>query len=291
MPYCPQVPVSFFTTDATGALVPTDVARSAWGPDHVHGVAVAGSFARAAEQRLTERPDLRPARLTVDLFRPARMQAFGFEVEVVRESRRLCLVDLRLVQDDGPVARASVLFLQAGRSAPGEVWTPGTTWEPPPDDLAPPTDEPRVPFVRSSQGWSQNFGEHQNGARKVTWSAAVPIVAGEKLSPFQAAASVADGASLATNWGTGGVEHINTDITLALARRPVGTEIGLGAIDRVESDGIAVGTVAVFDRAGPLGNVMVTALANADKAVDFTRAEYDDDGTRRVGRQSEGPVS
>ena len=148
-----------------------------------------------------------------------------------------------------------------------------------------------MPFVRSSAPWSQDFGQHQNGARKMTWSSAVPIVAGEKLSPFQAAASVADGASLATNWGSGGVEHINTDITLALARRPVGTEIGLGAIDRVEADGIAVGTVAVFDRAGPLGNVMVTALANADKAVDFTRVEYADDGSRRVAPGIDRPVS
>lgn len=274
--------VSFFTADDAGLLVPTDVARSAWGPDHVHGVAVAGSLAREAERHLTERSDLRPARLTVDLFRPARMQPFAFEVEVVRESRRLCLVDVRLVQDAGPVARASVLFLRASRSAPGEVWAPATTWEPPPLELAPPTDRPRVPFVRSSGAWSQNFGEHQNDARKVTWSSAVPIVAGETLTPFQAAAAVADGASLATNWGSGGVEHINTDITLALARRPVGTEIGLGAIDRVESDGIAVGTVAIFDRAGALGNVMVTALANADRAVDFTRVEYADDGTRRT---------
>lgn len=274
--------VSFFTPGPDGSLLPTDVARSAWGPDHVHGVAVAGALAREAERCVTERADLRPARLTVDLFRPARMQPFTVEVEVVRESRRLCLVDLRLVQDAGPVARASVLFLQAGQSALGEVWSPERTWEPPSSDVAPPTDEARVPFVRSSQDWSQNFGEHQNGARKTTWSSAVPIVAGERMSPFQAAASIADGASLVTNWGGNGVEHINTDITLALARRPVGTEIGLGALDRVESDGIAVGTVAVFDRAGPLGNVVVTSIANAGLAVDFTKMDYDDDGTRRV---------
>lgn len=274
--------VSFFTAGPAGVLLPTDVARSAWGPDHVHGVAVAGALAREAEHRLAERPDLRAARLTVDLFRPARMQPFAFELDVVRESRRLCLLDLRLVQDDRAVARASVLFLQAGQSAPGAVWTPEATWEPPPSDVAPPTDEPRVPFVRSSHDWSQNFGEHQNDARKTTWSSAVPIVAGERLSPFQAAASIADGASLATNWGDQGVEHINTDITLALARRPVGTEIGLGALDRVEFDGIAVGTVAVFDRAGRLGNVVLTAIANAGLAVDFTKMDYDDDGTRKV---------
>ena len=41
--------------------------------------------------------------------------------------------------------------------------------------------------------------------------------------------------------------------TLALYdnRQAVGLEIGLSATDRVERDGIAVGTVEVFDRAGP----------------------------------------
>jgi hypothetical protein len=84
-----------------------------------------------------------------------------------------------------------------------------------------------------------------------------------------------------TNWGTNGVEYINTDITLSLAREVVGVEIGLHALDRVESEGIAVGTAAVFDRQGPLGNVLVTSIVNARRTVDFSDVEYDDDGTRR----------
>jgi hypothetical protein len=83
------------------------------------------------------------------------------------------------------------------------------------------------------------------------------------------------------NWGTEGVQYINTDITLTLARQPVSREIGLSATDRVEYDGIAVGTVEVFDRAGPLGTSMVTALANASRPVNFENVEFDDDGARR----------
>ena len=94
-------------------------------------------------------------------------------------------------------------------------------------------------------------------------------------------ASVADATSMVVNWGTEGVQFINTDITLALARPPVGREIGLSATDRVERDGIAVGTVEVFDRAGPLGTAMVTALANAARPVNFENVEFDDEGGRR----------
>lgn len=285
--------LSFFTLTPTDTgpdvLEPTPLACSSWSDNQLHGVAVAGALARSAEAALADRgrDDLRPARMSVDLFRPAAMAPCSFEVEVVREGPRICLLDVTLRQDDERVARAAFLFLRAGGSAPGEVWSPeaATRPSPPPLDVAPVSDEPRVPFVHSEAGWSQDFSEHQNASRKGSWSSGVPVVAGEALTPFQAVAATADGASLVTNWGTGGVEHINTDITLALARRPVGVEIGLAALDRVESDGISVGTATVFDREGTLGTVVMTSIANTRRSVDFSRTSYDDDGTRRSSRE------
>ncbi|MDP3893664.1 MAG: thioesterase family protein, partial [Nocardioides sp.] len=79
---------------------------------------------------------------------------------------------------------------------------------------------------------------------------------------------------------SGGVGYINTDITLTLARMPAGAEIGLEAADHVAHDGIAVGTATIFDRSGPLGTSVVTALSNARRAVDFTEHRFDDDGNR-----------
>ncbi|MDO9456424.1 acyl-CoA thioesterase domain-containing protein [Nocardioides sp.] len=282
--------VSFFTLDPDQAddgevLLPTPLACSSWSSDQVHGVAISGAFARAAEQALAAlgRDDLRPARQSVDLFRPARMAPFHLSTEVVREGPRICLVDVTLRQEDEPVARASVLFLRTGEPASGTVWSPQeehASHRPPSEDVAPPTDQPRVPFVHSDAGWTQRFGDHQNASRKSSWNSAVPVVAGETLTPFQAVAATADGTSLVTNWGTEGVQHINTDITLSLARLPRGVEVGLTAIDRVEHDGIAVGTAAVFDREGPIGEVVLTSIVNARRAIDFNRVEYDDDGTR-----------
>lgn len=282
--------VSFFTRSPDGPddlLVPTDLARSSWSSEQLHGVAVSGALARAAEHAVATlgRDDLRPARHAVDLFRPAAAAPCSFVTDVVREGPRICLVDVVLLQDGERVARASVLFLRTASPASGEVWSPASAGRhlPPPEDVAPPTDQPRVPFVHSDAGWSQRFGDHQNASRKSSWSSAVPVVAGETLTPFQAVAAVADGASLVTNWGTEGVQHINTDITLAIARLPVGVEVGLVAIDRVEHDGVAVGTAAVFDREGPIGEVVMTSLVNARRSIDFTRIAYDDDGTRREG--------
>ncbi|WP_307827974.1 acyl-CoA thioesterase domain-containing protein [Nocardioides sp. SYSU D00038] len=278
--------LSFFTAqpDDADTLVPTHMAASMWNDDQMHGVALSGALARAAERRLAAlgRDDLRGARFDVDLFKQGRMQPTRFETTVVREGRRICLVDVVAVQVDGPVARGTATFVKPTESAPGEAWSPAERFAPPPPEVAPESDEPRVPFVRSDVAWSQNFLEHQNAGRKQTWTTAIPVVPGDPGGPFAWAASVADGASMVANWGTRGVQYINTDIMVGLARLPVSQEIGLGALDRVEADGIAVGTAAIYDRQGPLGSVVVTGISNSRRTVDFATVEYDDDGTRRA---------
>lgn len=282
-----QPELSFFTAgEGVEVVVPTTMARSMWDEDQMHGVALAGALARAAERCLAAagRDDLDPARLTVDLFRKARMQPCETSAEVVREGPRICLVDVVLRQGGERVARASALFLKPTASAPGEVWEPAHREQPPADDVAPRTDEPHVPYLDSGAGWSQDFTTHQNPGRKRSWNTPPAIVAGEATTPFQAAAAIADGTSLVTNWGSEGVQYINTDINLALARPPVGLSIGLAALHRVEHDGVAVGTAAVFDRSGPLGTATVTALANARRTVDLGGVRYDDDGRRRQAR-------
>jgi hypothetical protein len=272
--------LSFFTRGDGETLIPTELACSLWSDDQLHGVALSGALARSLERAVAEtgRSDLRASRYTVDLFRAARMKPCHLRTTVVREGRRLCLVDAVIEQDGEPVARASGLFLQPTEPPPGEVWEPDTTFAPPPLDLAPVSDEARVPLFSSAQvGWSNSFGEHQNGERKMTWQTGMPVIPGERPSPFVAAASIADAASMVTNWGSNGVEQINTDITLTLARTPASLEIGLAAVDRVSSEGIAVGTATVFDREGRVGSVVVSSIANAKRTVDFGVHDFSND--------------
>jgi hypothetical protein len=270
--------LSFFTTSGDG-LMPTELACSLWSENQLHGVALSGAMARALEIAVAElgRDDLRPARYTVDLFRPARRELCHTSTRVVREGNRLCLVDVVLEQGGEPVARASGLFLKHGDPAAGDVWEPTDAPEPPPHEVAPPTDEPQVPLFASDGVWDPSFGAHQNGGRKTTWQVGVSVVPEEDPSPFVVAASVADATSMVTNWGSNGVEHINTDISLTLARLPVGREIGLHATDRVSQDGIAVGTATVFDRQGRLGTCVVSSISNAKRTVDFEVHDFKDD--------------
>jgi hypothetical protein len=258
-------------------LVPQDIARSLWRADQMHGVATSGALARELERAVAAlgRDDLRPARYTVDLFRAPSMAACTVRSSVAREGSRLCLMDAFLEQDGNVVARAGAIFLAPTENPPAAVWSSGEVPEPPPLELAPVSEDVRVPLFSSEEaGWSQAFGEHQNGSRKQTWQTGLPVVLGEKPSPFQAVAGVADATSMVMNWGAAGVEYINTDILLALSRLPVSSEIGLSARERFAHDGIAVGTAVVFDREGPIGTSTVTSLANARRSVDFTQHDF-----------------
>jgi acyl-coenzyme A thioesterase PaaI-like protein len=259
------------------AFAPLPLAQSLWRADQMHGVAVSGLLARALERAVAAagRRELVPARYHVDLFRPARMTATTARATVVREGPRLMLLDAVVEQDGEVVARASATFLRPGQAAEGEVWSADERPTPPPADIAPDTGEHHVPIFASEKPWSNNFTEHQNAGRHATWQTAMPIVVDEDCTPFQAAASIADAASLVTNWGSRGVEHINSDIDLALTRLPAGVSIGLRATDHVSADGIAVGTAEVFDRHGPLGTATVTSLANTRRTVDFSDSEWD----------------
>jgi hypothetical protein len=262
-------------------LVPQDVARSLWKHDQMHGVATSGALARAAEHAVIAagRSDLRPARFTVDLFRAPTMGPCHFTTTVVREGSRIMLVETTLYQENEARARAIALFLREAENPDGRVWTSADIPQPPPLDIAPVTDQPHVPFFFSDRiGWSQNFAEHQNGDRKMTWQFPIPVVAGETTTPFQGLAGAADSTSMVCNWGDQGVQYINTDVNLSISRLPLSQEIGLAALNWHANDGIAIGSAIVFDREGPFGTTMVTSLANARRSVDFTKYDFGEPG-------------
>src|ERR1700684_4268721 len=115
-----EVSTCFFVTDGKG-YVPTRLARGPWGPS-LSGNYVGGLLGRAVEQEVDD-VDVQPARLTVDLLRPVALQPLQMHSSVVRDGRRLRLVDAVMTQNDVMVARASALFLRRSDHAVDTVWT------------------------------------------------------------------------------------------------------------------------------------------------------------------------
>ncbi|MFI8975429.1 acyl-CoA thioesterase domain-containing protein [Nocardia asteroides] len=254
---------AFFEADSAspGLLVPTPAAGSGWAGGQMRGMAVSAALARAVEHRVAEldRSGLRPARWTLDLFRPVAIRPCAVETEILRIGRRLCLVDARLRQDGRPVATARALFLAPGTVAAGDCWSAASIPAPPPHTW------PRDPaanrlYYSGDAGWDVDPTRHHNRSRNRLWHTPVAVVAGEEPTAFQFACAVADVSNLVANLGTRGLEYINADVTVAFSRLPGGDEMGISATDRHERDGISIGAATLFDRTGAFGTATVTAL-------------------------------
>jgi hypothetical protein len=251
-------------------LQPLASAAGHWGADQMRGPAVTSALARAAERAVDDRPELRPARATFELFRPARLSPVTTRAEVVRHGRRLALVDSVLLQDDVPVARANVLFLAGSPLHESLTWTPEVRWEPPPHDLAP--DHNGHLYASGGGAWTSAAGDHDNAGRKRLWHVPGPVVDGERPTAFQSAAEAGDFTNMVINWGVGGVQYINADVTISMSRLPEEGGIGIAASQRVAQAGIAVGTACLFDRSGVFGSAAVSSLGEAGRAVSVSAA-------------------
>lgn len=260
--------LAFFTREGAQFL-PTRVAISSWSPTQVGGPAVCGLLARELETR-SPGVEFVPARLTVDMFSPVADEPTTVRSTVVREGKRICVADAELVQHGEVRSRATVVYLRTGEVPAGDLWQPGR-YLPVPE--APDISEAGAhPLFKSGDGeWTRDFAASQNAERKVIWQNMLPVVAGDPVTPFQRAAMAGDAASFMTNWGSAGIGYINSDVTLALARLPIGPGIGVLAQDQVGAAGISVGTVALYDRTGPLGTAVVTAVSNVRRQVDMSR--------------------
>uniref|UniRef100_A0A5Q5BJY2 Thioesterase family protein n=2 Tax=unclassified Mycobacterium TaxID=2642494 RepID=A0A5Q5BJY2_MYCSS len=258
-----ESPAHFESAD-DGAYLPTRFAQSHWGEDHLNGPAVVGLAARVLESEYG-RDGFLPTRLTVDLFKAARGVPTTTKTNLVRDGRRVRNSECELVQDGVTVARATLVQYRRAEAPRG------TEWIAPGDFEVPPAVDPSrmIHLGSDGPGWTNAIVDHQNTARKRTWSRSIQVVAGSENSPFVRAVVAAEGTSLVTNLGTAGVGYINGDLTVALARLPVGEWIGVQADSHWVADGISVGTATLYDGVGAFGSGMVTAVSNPAAQIDF----------------------
>jgi hypothetical protein len=223
---------------------------------------------RTVEQEIDD-AGLQPARLTVDLLRPVALQPLQMHSSVVRDGRRLRLVDAIMTQNDVMVARASGLFLRRSEHTTVDtVWTsPVTMPAVPADPVMLADDVPIVfhSFGRDSVAGSPGVGDREwrHYGQKFAWMRETKsLVDDEPLSPFTRAVMAGDVTSSLTHWGTEGLQFINADYTITLSRLPEGVYIGLASVTHYSHAGVATGVATLFDETGPIGSGMATALAN-----------------------------
>jgi hypothetical protein len=245
-------------------LVPVPQASSPWSADMLHGRLLAGLAARAVERHPDVGPELRLARLTVDMYRFPPMAPHQVTARVARQGRRVGAIDVSITAAGNEVARASALLLRPGDAPASTAWR-APEWDVPrPDDLPaltapdgtpPDPNEWEIHLINQGGFWSDE--------RKQVWSRDNrPLVAGEPLTPLVRAALSADLPNPLANAGAEGLAFINADLTLFLARPPMSDWIGLEVSAHLAADGLAIGECTLYDLDGAIGWSSVCAVAN-----------------------------
>lgn len=254
---------AFFTPDGDRFL-PQPIARGPWDPNSLNGRVVAGLLGVELEHRHGG-ADWLPSRLTVDLYRLPGFDPVTVETRVVREGRRIRVVDATFLSGGHDMARASCQFLKIGENAPGTVWKP-EPWDAPAPDSLP---DPERPGPQSrTMPWTVRYfaGGFGQATQRRAWLRELrPMVAGRAITPYARAAASCDFVSPFAHSGDEGLGYINTDVTLTLHRLPEGEWLGYEASYHDADAGIAAGQCRLYDERGPVG--LATCVALAQKMV------------------------
>jgi acyl-CoA thioesterase len=237
-------------------LLPQPVSRARWYDGVLHGGPVAALFARRFE-RMAAGSDMQVARLTVDLMRPVPTRPLTVTARVVREGRRIQVVEGSMESEGTEVARSSALRI---RSAALEV--PDHPSRPPPGH---PEDAPVYTMPDSEEGvWFHTHGVEMRfvegafgeaGPATVWMRLAGPLVEGEEATPLQRVAAMSDFPNGISRVLPPGWLYINADLTVHLHRYPGDEWVALRARTDIEG-GVGLAQAELFDRRGAIGHAL-----------------------------------
>lgn len=220
-----------------------------------HGGAPSSLIVWAAERIPTPQP-MHVARLTVDLMRPVPVGPLTIETEVVREGRKIQLCAIRLLAEGVEVVRATVLKVRTQA-----VVFPDIVTEMPIDVPGPEAGraEPQnsSSFLGGVSLRAVKGGFLLPGPAAIWFRPERPIVEGAVTSQAMRTALAADcsnGVSSVldfTKWS-----FINADLTVTLARQPVGDWILLNSEMTLGPDGAGLAISRLGDAQGYFGRAI-----------------------------------
>ncbi|MEX1281480.1 MAG: thioesterase family protein [Acidimicrobiia bacterium] len=242
----------------------TRLSAAEWYSDGQHGGVVSALMARAIEQT-PSLTDMAIARLTVELFRVVPVTTLEVVVEVVREGKRIQTTEVRLFDGGTELARALGQRLRVT-----DLDLPEAAGEPPhyPDDakhfteVMPFRSDGPITFGRRGVGIQEVEGSFRAPGPATTWlTMLVPLVDGEETTGTQRAIVLGDfvnGMSRVAQpneW-----VFMNSDLSVNLAREPVGDWVGVAADSVWQRTGRGIATGRLYDRGGEVGRATQTVF-------------------------------
>lgn len=260
-------------------FVPTDAAQGYWRKGTLSGSAAASLLGFVIQRDFCD-PDWVPVRLSIDMVRMAPVAPLTVTTHVLHQSGRLKLIEASLMAEGQLQTRALCQIVRRGRQPDNPTWQSPAWPAPDPDglpaqtnwrwDMRPiPADHARFnrlspPGGRADGSNPPVLGKLAPASARQAWlKIDMEIVAGHPITPLLMLITTADFASPLTHSSEFGIDFVNTDFTIHLHRLPRGEWLGYELTGHSSADGVAVGQAAIHDETGPLGVVVVSAIANS----------------------------
>jgi hypothetical protein len=238
--------------------IPTEYTAGPWGNDLQHGGAPTALISWAAE-RMTTREPMQVVRITVDLLRPVPIAPLQIQTEVVREGRKIQLCAVTLLCENVVVVRATVLKIRSAAlelpptAVEGKVTLPG----PDAGELADIPNENPNAFIRGLTLSVVHGQFRAPGPAAIWFRVNRPLFAGLTPTPLQRVAMIGDfcnGVSTVLDFRSW--TFINADLTISLARLPVGDWILLDAQSWLGDHGTGIAFAKLGDTRGYFGRAI-----------------------------------
>ncbi len=254
----PDSPEAYYLPGPGGTFEPTLATESPWSSDAQHGGPPTALLAHVMRTRLHV-DGMRIARITNEFLGSIPRAPLTAQASVIRDGRRIRLVEASLLAEGKPVAIARAW--QIATSPDGGIPAEGlaaAAAPPLPDAMA---QEYFSGFRHWGYGesveWRWVRGSYDSAGEAVVWARPrIPLVAGQPLHPLERVLVIADsanGVSSALNpreW-----LFIPPAITVTLHRHPEGDWVYLAATSTLAADGLGSSLGTLGDRDGQIGSV------------------------------------
>jgi Thioesterase-like superfamily len=256
---------AFYLREDDDLFVSTEHTIGPWGPDAQHGGPPAALLGRAIEG-VPAATDMQVARITFDILKPVPIEQLRVTTEIVRDGRRVQLVESSLATEKDVVMRAS-----AWRIRTKDVDT---------DAVPPVQPQPRGPdqgeavalfetgratdYLHSMEIRFVKGSFLEPGPATAWFRMRYPLVQSEDTTPLARVLIASDSASgISSALDFSKFIFINPDLDVHLNRMPEDEWVCLDAESTIGPHGIATSRCSIFDQQGPIGTGAQSLLVAA----------------------------
>ena len=237
-------------------VLTTPFAAGPWNATMQHGSAPSALVTYLAEQMPTASP-MQVVRMTIDLLRPVPVAPLTYQTDVLREGRKIQLCGITLLANNVVVARATVLKIRREtQDLPPEITDPPLEL-PGPDTGLPLPVRPGNAFMGGLSTCVVRGRLMGSGPGAIWYRLDRAMIEGAATSQVMRAVVAADfsnGTSAALPFAEW--TFLNADLTVSLARPPIGDWILLDSESWIGPDGTGLAASKLADVNGYFGRAV-----------------------------------